>query len=78
MPILSYIAHPQPDRDQELRRELEAMPECSVMPAERGSLLVLVTDTESEAEETGLQERLKAVDSLAFLSLVFAHEGDAS
>lgn len=78
MPILSYLAHPQPDREDELVRTLDAIPECTVTPAENGPLLILVTETSSEEEDKALQKRLKSIESLAFLSLVFAHADPSS
>ena len=73
MPILSYIAHPLPGREADLARDLAAIPGCKVKPAETGPLLVLITETFDEAEEKRLVEQLKQVESLAFLSMVFAH-----
>ena len=78
MPILSYLAHPQPGREEELARTLEALPECTVTPAENGPLLILVTEAASEEADKALQKRLKSIESLAFLSLVFAHGGEVA
>lgn len=78
MPILSFLAHPQPGREDELVQTLDAMPECTVTPADNGPLLILVTETSSEEEDEVLRKRLKSIESLAFLSLVFAHVDPSS
>jgi hypothetical protein len=52
------------------------MPECSVLPAEDHDVVVLITDTPDAKSEEKLQQRLRKIEELACLAMVFAH-GDS-
>ena len=43
---------------------------CEVIPAENKELLILITDTESNAQEDDLQEQLNTIKSIKLLALV--------
>lgn len=70
MPIISYLAHPHEGKKEELIKALEGLNECEVIPAQNKDLLVLVTETESKAEEDILKQKLETIDSLKMLSMV--------
>lgn len=77
MPIKSYIAYPAQGKRERLRRDLAAMPECEVLPAAEHDLLVLVTDTPSEAAEKLLTARLHEIADLQCLALVSGYQDPA-
>lgn len=70
MPIKSYIAHAVEGKKQELTKALLELEQCEVVPAENKEILALVTDTPNEIEEELLKEKIEAINSLNFLSLV--------
>jgi nitrate reductase NapAB chaperone NapD len=70
MPIISYLAHPQEGKKDELLKALSTMDQCEVIPAENKNLLIVVTDTDTDEEQDDLKERIEAVDSLKLLALV--------
>ncbi len=70
MPIISYLAHPQEGKKDELLKALSTMDQCEVIPAENKNLLIVVTDTETDEEQDDLKLRIEAVDSLKLLALV--------
>lgn len=70
MPIMSYLVYPMKGESAELRSILEAIPGCQVTPASNAELLILVTDTDSSAEEKELTLRLRDIPSLSLLALV--------
>ncbi len=70
MPIKSYLAHPIKGRKEELMTALRSLDQCEVVPAENQDVLALVTDTPDEKEEENLKEKIEAISSLKFLSLV--------
>lgn len=70
MPIISYLAHPQEGKKDELFKALSTMDQCEVIPAENKNLLIVVTDTETDNEQDDLKERIEAIESLKLLALV--------
>jgi nitrate reductase NapAB chaperone NapD len=70
MPIKSYLVYPVQGKQAELENHLRSLPECEVLPATNHELLVLVTDTASEADEKVLEAKLKRIDTLQCLALV--------
>ena len=70
MPIISYLAHPHDGRKEELIKALSSMQECEVIPAENKDVLVLVTETETKADEDKLKQKLDTIDSLKLLAMV--------
>jgi len=70
MPIISYLAHPNEGRKDELLEALNAMDQCEVIPAENKNLLIVVTDTDTDEEQDDLKEKIEAVESLKLLALV--------
>ena len=76
MPIKSYLAYPARGRTEQAAEALLALPGCFVLPAENKDLLILVTDTATEADETVLEAQLAGLDSLQGLALVSAADPD--
>ncbi len=77
MPITSYLASPSGHDADALTRDIEALPGCSVLPSDRGEVLVVVTETaDAEADEV-LAETLRALPHLDALVLVSAFHDDA-
>lgn len=70
MPIKSYLAHPYNGKKDELIKELSLINECEVIPAENKDILVVVTETETKAEEEILKQKLETVKSLKLLAMV--------
>ena len=70
MPIKSYLAHPIQGRKEELLIALRSFDQCEVVTAENQEILALVTDTPDEKEDDNLKEKIEAIGSLKFLSLV--------
>ncbi|CAM1349570.1 MULTISPECIES: hypothetical protein [Tenacibaculum] len=70
MPIKSYLAHPHDGKKNELIQVLSSIKECDVLPAENKDVLVLVTETETKAEEDILKQKLEAISSLKLLAMV--------
>jgi nitrate reductase NapAB chaperone NapD len=70
MPIISYLAHPQEGKKDELLEALSTMDQCEVIPAENKNLLIVVTDTDTDEEQDDLKEIIEAIDSLKLLALV--------
>ena len=70
MPIKSYLAHPHSGKKMELMQTLTSLNYCEVIPAENKELLILITDTESNAQEDDLQEQLNTIKSIKLLALV--------
>ncbi len=70
MPIKSYLAHPYSGQKEALIKALSAIAECEVLPSQNKEVIVLVTDTENEAQETELKEKLEVIESLKLLALV--------
>jgi len=77
MPILSYLVHARPGRRDSLCRTLEEIPGCEVQPADEGNVVILVTETDSSEAEKAMHARLKEIDDVALLALVFAHDDPA-
>ena len=74
MPILSYLVHARYGRRDALCHTLEEIPGCEVRPADDADVMILVTETESREAEKAMHARLKDVDDIALLALVFAHD----
>lgn len=70
MPIKSYLAHPKQGGKEALIKAISVLSECEVVPAENENVLVLITDTEDENQETILKSKLDAIPSLKLLALV--------
>ena len=71
MPICSYLVYPVKGKFRTLKRKLLSLPGCEVLPAENRDVLVLVTETNGEAEEAKLQQSLKKIKELQCLALTF-------
>ena len=78
MPVLSYLVFPVDGKKEELRKTLSDLPSCDVIPSDNENVLVLVVETESQADEAVLQEKLQSIPSLHGLSLVAGFEDDAA
>ncbi len=72
MPIKSYIAIAHESMKSALEAELKAFPQCELVPSENKDVLVLVTDTANEKEDSDLLVKLHALKSLKHLNLVSA------
>jgi nitrate reductase NapAB chaperone NapD len=70
MPIKSYLAHPHEGKKNELIQALSIIDQCEVMPAQNKDLLILITETENNTEETILKEKLETIESLRLLAMV--------
>ena len=76
MSIKSYLAWPKEGQLAPLAAALTDLPGCAVVaPENRDDVLILVTETADEPEETRLHARLDTLPPLQCLALVFAHRG---
>lgn len=73
MIVKSYLVFPVEGQMVELISALEAMPECEVTKATNRNLVVLVTETDSEAAEKELEAALNEIPFLHALTLVSGH-----
>lgn len=70
MPIKSYLAHPHEGKKEDLIQALSSISQCEVIPAENKDILVVVTETETKAEEENLKQQLETISSLKLLAMV--------
>jgi hypothetical protein len=70
MPIKSYLVHPAEGRSSELKTILSGISECEIINANQENIFILLTDTPDLETEKALEERLAAIPSLQFLTLV--------
>ena len=70
MPIKSYLAHPYDGQKEILVKELSALENCEVIPAENKDVLIVVTDTNSKQEEDKIKEQLETIASMKLLAMV--------
>ncbi len=70
MPIKSYLAYPHEGQKKQLTQALTTLSKCEVIPAQNKEVLVVLTDTQTEAEEQRLKIRLDAISSLKLLAMV--------
>ncbi len=75
MPVFSYLAYPVKGAKDALRRDLEALDYCEVMPADNEEVLVLVTDTPDDDIEKDLKKTLGQIETLQSLGMTFGHVG---
>lgn len=70
MPIKSYLAHPYQGKKSDLIKDISRLTQCEVIPAENKDILVIVTETDTKAEEEDLQQQLEKIPSLKLLAMV--------
>ena len=75
MAVKSYLAFSAPGRFSSMLTRLGDFAACEVYPASDREVAILVTDTESEADEKELCARLEREPALMCLALVYAHAG---
>ena len=73
MRICSYLVYPVKGKIELLKRKLLSLPGCEVFPAENRDVLVLITETNGESEETKLQKNLKKINEIQCLALTFGN-----
>lgn len=73
MPIFSYLAYPVQGAKQTLLEDLNQIAHCDAIPSDNEDILVLITDTPNEDKEKELQKRLKQIESLQSLGMIFGH-----
>ena len=71
MPICSYLVIPQEGAMDRVSAHLAMMPACEVVRAENRPALLLVTETQGQAEESALRSVLEATDGIQALLLTF-------
>lgn len=74
MPIKSYLAHPYPDKKEDLIEALSQLDECEVIPSKNEEVLILITETDNKSEEDHLKEKLEAIPHIKLLTLVSGFE----
>ena len=73
MPVFSYLAYPKQGAKEQLIKDFAALDYCEVTPADNEEILILVTDTPDEDQETTLQKKLKHLKSLESVGMTFGH-----
>lgn len=71
MPICSYLVIPREGASEALAGRLARLPGCEVARPARGEVLLLVTDTDTPAEDEGLRGRIEALPEVHALVLTF-------
>ncbi len=74
MPIFSYLAYPVQGAKQTLEKDLNSIAHCEAIPSDNEDILVLITDAPNEDKEKELQKKLKQINSLQSLGMIFGHE----
>ncbi len=70
MPIKSYLVHPIEGERDKLIETLSSIDECEVTSAENKDLLILVTETFDENQESMLKQKLDALTNIKVITLV--------
>ena len=71
MPVCSYVVFPRPGQTRELATQLAALPGCSAEVPEEGEVLVLDTDTVTDAHEKALQADLRELEDIHCMVMTF-------
>jgi nitrate reductase NapAB chaperone NapD len=72
MPIKSYLAVPVTGKRDELIRELKKFKEVELEASTNKDVIVVLTDTATNAEDKQLVTRLNELESLQLITLVSA------
>ncbi len=75
MRIKSYLAYPQEGRKEELARSISNVEGCAVIPAKNRDVLIVITDSENQAADDRLRQRLECTESLKWLAMVSGFSG---
>lgn len=70
MPVKSYLAHPHKGEKEALKSALLKLKFCEVITAKNEDLLIVVTETENNEEDSLLKEKMEAIKSLKMLVMV--------
>ncbi len=71
MPVCSYVVFPKPGQTRNLATQLAGLPGCSAEIPDKGEVLVLVTDTVTDAQEKALQVDLQEMDNIQCMVMTF-------
>ncbi|MBT3343452.1 MAG: hypothetical protein HN712_23025 [Gemmatimonadetes bacterium] len=71
MPVCSYVVFPKPGQTRHLATQLAGMPGCSAEVPQEGEVLVLVTDTVTDAQEKALQADLQEMNDIQCMVMTF-------
>jgi nitrate reductase NapAB chaperone NapD len=71
MPVCSYVVIPEPGSAAAVAARLAALPGCETVRAENRDVILLVTDTSSDAEEAALRRALDATPGILTIVLAF-------
>lgn len=74
--IKSYLLTPRPGTSPAELAGIHDLPGCELQAAENGPLLILLTETENEADDRQLQDQLAVHPAIASLGLVSAFQED--
>jgi len=74
MPIKSYLAIPREQQKTELENVLSTLPECEIIPSENKDVIVIVTDTPNEKDDSLLFKKINSLDQLDLITLVSAFD----
>jgi nitrate reductase NapAB chaperone NapD len=79
MPVCSYVVIPEPGATQAVQERLSSLPGCETVRAENREVILLVTDTNSAAQEEQLRRRVQATPGILTVVLAFGDlEDEAS
>jgi nitrate reductase NapAB chaperone NapD len=70
MAIKSFIVYPQAGKKSDVANFLSNLPGCEVIPSENTEVLILITDTQNEAEDKKLEEQFGQMEYIQSLTLV--------
>lgn len=71
MPVCSYVVHASQEDCPKLVETLNSLPGCEASPSDDGKLIILVTETDSQADDERLQNTFKTIPEIQGLALTF-------
>ncbi|MDH5805160.1 MAG: hypothetical protein OEZ54_08235 [Gemmatimonadota bacterium] len=74
MIVKSYLAYPDPNGTKTLLDQLNGVERCQAYAADKGELVIVVTESDTEAEDRALLERLEAIEGISHLAFVSAFD----
>jgi nitrate reductase NapAB chaperone NapD len=77
MPVCSYLVHPGKNKASQLELTVKNIPNCHLTADENRDLFILVTESDNDIEEKILQERIRNIQEIDCLTLVFGQLEDS-
>lgn len=72
MPVKSYLAVPMTGKKDKMSSDINGIKGCETAPADNKDIVVVLTETATQEEDTLLYEKLRNLDTVQDLMLVSA------